>query len=278
VLPQIPGFYSKPMVRSPSTRETGDLASSGLPFTVLPPLDWQPNFIDRLEIAEKPGKQSLHDQGFYYCLDFSSVFAASVLRAIAAPCQTVVDVCASPGGKSIFAWRQLHPETLICNDAIGKRMGALVSNLKRCQVPGQPMNLDSKYLVADLRQSADVVIVDAPCTGQSLLAKHLKNPGCFHPININKNANRQKRILANSAQIVAPQGYLAYMTCAYSPAENEAVSTWFLEKFPQFQAIAIPHLNDYQSQLTEIPSYRIFPHTRLGAGAFTALFQNTKTG
>jgi 16S rRNA C967 or C1407 C5-methylase (RsmB/RsmF family) len=126
--------------------------------------------------------------------------------------------------------------------------------------------------------SSNLVLVDAPCTGQSLLAKGEKAPGCFHPTAINKSANRQKRIIANSAQLVAPQGYLAYMTCTYSPEENEQVCEWFLSRFPQFQAIKINHLEEYQSHLTTIPCYRLFPQHRLGAGTFTVLFQNTDEG
>ena len=95
---------------------------------------------------------------------------------------------------------------------------------------------------------------------------------------INKNANRQKRIIANSAQIVAPQGYLAYITCTYSLEENEQVCEWFLAKFPQFQPIVIPHLTAYQSHLSNIPCYRMWPQDGLGAGAFTVLFKNSTDG
>jgi 16S rRNA C967 or C1407 C5-methylase (RsmB/RsmF family) len=246
------------------------------PFGVELPLDWQPSFVDRLALDAKPGRHPLHNQGAFYCLDFSSVFAASVLLQIERPVATVLDMCAAPGGKSIFAWKALQPQSLVSNEVIGKRLGALTSNLKRCQVqPCFATTLDSSVLAAEIPQSADLVIVDAPCTGQSLLAKGEKNPGCFHPVNINKNANRQKRILANSAQIVAPQGFLAYMTCAYSPEENEQVTEWLLQKFPQFQPVEVPYLAAYQSHLTALPCYRMFPHTGLGAGAFTVLLQNT---
>lgn len=245
-----------------------------LPFAVEPALDWQPNFVDRLALGEKPGSHPLHQQGAFYCLDYSSVFAASVLLTINRPVQTLLDVCAAPGGKSLFAWRALQPERLISNEVIGKRLGALLSNLKRCHVdPATVCSLDSTILAAELPQAANVVLVDAPCTGQSLLAKGEANPGCFHPVNINKNSNRQKRILANSAQTVASGGFLAYMTCAYSSEENEQVCTWFLERFPQFQAVTVPALAAYQSHLTDLPCYRMFPQDRLGAGAFTALFQ-----
>lgn len=250
-----------------------------VPFTVEAPTPWQPAFVDRLSLGEKPGKHPLHEQGDFYCLDFSSVFAASVLLTIPQPVGLVFDMCASPGGKSVFAWKALQPELLISNEVIGKRLGMLISNLKRCQLsPCIVVNRDSSIFASSIPSSSDVVLVDAPCTGQSLLAKGEKAPGCFHPTAINKSANRQKRIIANSAQLVAPQGYLVYMTCTYSPEENEQVCEWFLSRFPQFEAVRVSHLDQYQSHLTEIPCYRIFPQNRLGAGAFTVLFQNTVVG
>ncbi|YAF94139.1 MAG: RsmB/NOP family class I SAM-dependent RNA methyltransferase [Nodularia sp. CChRGM 3473] len=250
-----------------------------LPFQVETPITWQPQFVDRLSLGEKPGKHLLHDQGYFYCLDFSSVFAASVLLAIPQSVRIIFDMCASPGGKSIFAWKALQPDLLICNEVIGKRLGMLISNLKRCQISYcTVVNRDSRIFAENIPLSSDLVIVDAPCTGQSLLAKGEKAPGCFHPTAINKSANRQKRIIANSAQIVAPQGYLAYMTCTYSPEENEQVCEWFLSRFPQFQAVRVIYLEQYQSHLTHIPCYRLFPQDQLGAGAFTVLFQNTAEG
>jgi 16S rRNA C967 or C1407 C5-methylase (RsmB/RsmF family) len=252
---------------------------SDLPFAVEPAIAWLPDFIDRLALGTKPGQTQLHQQGYFYCLDFSSVFAASTLLAIAKPVNLVVDLCAAPGGKSIFAWKALQPQLLISNEVIGKRLGMLMANLKRCQIqPAIIASLDSKILAQELPQTADVVFVDAPCSGQSLLAKGDKAIGCFHPVNINKNANRQKRILANASYLVAPQGYLAYMTCTYSSEENERVCEWFSEKFPDFEAIKVDHLLAYQSHLTDIPCYRMWPHNQLGAGAFTALFRNTVIG
>jgi 16S rRNA C967 or C1407 C5-methylase (RsmB/RsmF family) len=248
-----------------------------LPFAIEPPTSWQPDFVDRLSLGERPGQHPLHQAGYFYCLDFSSVFAASVLLRIDRPVELVVDMCASPGGKSVFAWRSLFPKRLLSNEVIGKRMGALVANLKRCQMHGAiALSRDSSVLAEAIPQTADLVLVDAPCTGQSLLAKGESAPGCFHPVTINKNANRQKRILANSAQLVAPQGYLAYMTCAYSLEENEQVSEWFLARFPHFKPLMVTHLEVYQSHLTSLPCYRMFPQSGLGAGAFTVLFQNAQ--
>jgi 16S rRNA C967 or C1407 C5-methylase (RsmB/RsmF family) len=248
-----------------------------LPFPVETAIAWQPPFVDRLSLEVRPGQYSLHDQGYYYCLDFSSVFAASTLLAIPQPMSFVLDLCAAPGGKSLFAWKTLQPKLLLSNEVIGKRVGMLISNLKRCGIhPAVVLSLDPQVMAQLIPETIQVVLVDAPCTGQSLLAKGGKAPGCFHPIAIKQNASRQKRILANAARLVAPQGYLAYMTCAFSLEENERVSQWFLNRFPQFQPVSISHLTAYQSHLSALPCYRIWPQDGLGAGAFTILMQNTE--
>ena len=83
-----------------------------LDWEVLPPLPWQPPFVDRLVDSVRPGQHPLHDRGDYYCLDFSSVFAASALQVIATPVEVAIDLCAAPGGKSLFCWRLLHPQRL----------------------------------------------------------------------------------------------------------------------------------------------------------------------
>jgi 16S rRNA C967 or C1407 C5-methylase (RsmB/RsmF family) len=249
------------------------------PFSTIAPLPWQPKFVDRVALNTQPGKDPRHDRGEFYCLDFSSIFAASSLLAIKTPIEVIFDMCAAPGGKSVFAWRLFQPKHTIANEVIGKRLGMLISNFNRCQIyPSSIFHADPSIVAESFKSSSDLVLVDAPCSGQSLLAKGMKAPGCFHPATINQNANRQKRIMANAAQIVAPDGYLAYTTCTYSPAENEGVCEWFLKKFPHFQTVELPHLNDYRSRLTHLPGYRLFPQSELGAGAFTMLFHNTAPG
>lgn len=246
-----------------------------LPFAPEPPLPWQPAWIDRLDPATRPGKHPLHDQGYFYCLDFSSVFAASVLSQVPQPTPTVLDLCAAPGGKSLFAWRMLRPQQLWCNEVVRKRERILIANLKRCgAISALVFNLDPAVFAEHLPAAADLVLVDAPCSGQSLLAKGETALGCFHPVNINKNANRQRRILANAAGTVAGGGHLAYMTCTFSPEENEQVCEWFLEKFPHFEPVTVPSLEAYQSPLADWPCYRLWPQSGLGAGSFTALFRS----
>ncbi|MCS6960681.1 MAG: RsmB/NOP family class I SAM-dependent RNA methyltransferase [Pseudanabaenaceae cyanobacterium SKYGB_i_bin29] len=244
------------------------------PFPCLTPFPWQPSFTDRLPVDSRPGKHQLHDQGYYYCLDLSSIFAASVLMAIPEKVEVVFDLCAAPGGKAIFAWRLWQPQMLYVNEVIAKRSWVLAANLKRCRISNYyVLQSDVEFVASKYAEQGEVVIVDAPCTGQSLLAKQQKNEGCFHPTMITRNAQRQRRILANAAKIVQKGGYLAYMTCTYSPEENEENVAWFLQRFPHFQAQVVHHLAEYQSHLTPIPCYRLMPQSYIGAGAFTVLLK-----
>lgn len=250
-----------------------------LPFETLPPLSWQPPFVDRLAVGARPGSHPLHEAGAYYVLDFSSVFAASTLLDLAGPTDVVLDLCAAPGGKSVFAWRVLRPARLLSNEVVGKRLGGLIANLRRCGVADATvLHAEPRLLAERLPRTAQVVIVDAPCTGQSLLAKGDPAPGCFFPSTINGCANRQRAILAQAAALVAPGGWLAYMTCTYSPEEDEDVGAWLLKRFPQFAPVPVPRLASSQSHLADWPCYRLWPQSGLGAGAFTALFQNQDEG
>lgn len=247
-----------------------------LPWAALPPLPWQPPFVDRLAPGTRPGQHPLHEAGHFYCLDFSSVVASSVMLAIAPAPQMVIDLCAAPGGKSLFSWAAFQPSVLLCNEVVRKRVKILIANLKRCGVTtARVMNLDPAAIAEPLAHSADLVIVDAPCSGQSLLAKGQKVPGCFHPVTLSRNAKRQKRILANAAALVCPGGHLAYMTCTYAPEENEQVGSWFLKQFPEFEAVAVAHLAALRSPLADWPCYRLWPHMGLGAGSFAALFRRS---
>ncbi|NMC63696.1 MAG: RsmB/NOP family class I SAM-dependent RNA methyltransferase [SAR324 cluster bacterium] len=246
------------------------------PFNSKPPFSWQPPFVTRVDRNEQPGKHLLHAEGAFYCLDMASVFMAMPFLNIERNLQCVVDVCASPGGKSLLAWKFLQPELLIANENIGKRTAALISNIKRCQIDSCVVtNNDSKILGEALETCADLVIVDAPCSGQSLMAKGEKTASCFHPVTINKCAMRQRRIIANSAQMVAPGGFLVYMTCTFSREENEDILEWFLKKHSDFQACEVLSLAGFESDLADFPCYRLWPQRLEGAGGFTSLLQRS---
>lgn len=245
------------------------------PFRSLPPAPWQPDWVDHVEPLQNPGRHPLHEGGAYYCLDLSSVFAGGVLSQLPSSPSLVVDCCASPGGKAILADRALAPQLLVANEVIGKRLPALISNLERCvRSPWQVVSAEVEKLAEALGAAADLVLVDAPCSGQSLVARGQEAPGAFHPATINLNVNRQRRILAGAARLVRPGGHLVYSTCTFSPRENEGNVSWFLRKHPTFRALpSAVHADHQVPDQDGIPTYRLLPHQGWGAGGFVALLQ-----
>jgi 16S rRNA C967 or C1407 C5-methylase (RsmB/RsmF family) len=242
----------------------------------LPRLAWQPPMIDRLAPGQRPGQTDLHAEGAFYCLDPSSVFCASVLSAIDQPVARMIDLCAAPGGKAIVGWSVLRPAELIANEVIGKRLGSLISNLQRCRLTGTLVtSVDPSRIAMAWPQTADVVLVDAPCSGQSLSVRGKPVAGAFHPATINLNANRQRRILAAAVPMLAPGGYLAYMTCTFSLKENERNVAWLLEQQPTLESVEVPDLAPYRSSHSDHFTYRLWPQSGVGSGGFTALLRST---
>lgn len=239
----------------------------------LDPAPWQPVWIDRVTRVAGFGHHPWHLAGQCYGFDLSSTFTASVMLGLKENPRTIIDVCAAPGGKSLFAARAFRPDRLISNEVIGKRQPLLRGNLNRCGVNAEVTRLDPEKLADQFEFAADLVLVDAPCSGQSLPAKGIENPGCFHPINIKKNTGRQRRILAAAARMVAPGGALFYSTCTFAPEENEKVLNWLMDKNTGWQAVASNAHAGHASPLVEWPCYRLYPQTGWGAGGFAALLR-----
>lgn len=250
-----------------------------VPFRLEPSQPWQPAFVDRLSRDQRPGRHPLHEAGAYYCLTFSSVFEATVFSIVPPEPELVLDLCAAPGGKSVMAWRMLRPRMLVANEVIRKRTAQLIGNFRRCSIaPAAVTALDTSVVAERVGAAADLVIVDAPCSGQSLMAKGKQVSAPFHSHVINHNRNRQRRILGNAAKLVKPGGWLAYITCTYATKENEGNVAWFRERFPEFHPEAVPALAGFQSHLAEFPCYRMWPQDGLGAGGFAALLRRDEDG
>jgi 16S rRNA C967 or C1407 C5-methylase (RsmB/RsmF family) len=229
-----------------------------------------------LRRGERVGGRAPFVAGDCYALDLSSVLGGSAMLATAeaGPSPRVVDACASPGGKSILAARWLAPSLLLANEFVLKRLGPLRHNLKRCRVAGAYTQSLAVDRLAEIAPGAfDLALVDAPCSGQSLLAKGTENPGCFHPSTVKGNARRQARILAAAADTVRSGGHLLYTTCTFSLRENEDLVRRFLESRADFATVAVAPLERHRSRHADFPCYRFYPHRDEGAGGFAALLR-----
>ena len=238
------------------------------------PPAWLPKQCVALSEGSRVGSSVAHQAGDLYAFDLSSAFVLAGLSEVRPPCEAIFDMCSAPGGKAIGAWAILQPQQLICNEVIGKRHGALWSNLKRCRIaPVSVLQLDPGLCAEQHPESADLVIVDAPCSGQSLIRKDHLQAGAFHKHTVHTNSKRQRRILINSWKIVKPGGFLLYSTCTFSPEENEKVLEWLCKQDDRCQVREVPIVADYRSKLSELPCYRLLPQHNQGAGAFFALLR-----
>lgn len=238
-------------------------------------LAWQPSFVERISDSSfKAQKHPLYFKGAYYSLDFSSVFAASAMLAIETPPRRILDMCSSPGGKAIFAYRAFKPELLLCNEIIKKRITTLIGNLHRCKCESSYVWCsDPSVYARKFKETFDFIICDAPCSGQSLMAKGDDAPDAFVPNSIDMNVGRQRRILGTSYHSLLPGGHILYATCTFTPKENERVIEWFTRTHPDMEVVDVKLLSEFQSKFSDFPSYRMYPHQGLGAGAFVCLLR-----
>lgn len=245
-------------------------------FPKAPPMEWQPEWLWRMPDHFQPNRHPLHEEGAFYMVDYSSALAASLLlyaaeRLSGRPIH-VLDLCAAPGGKAIFASKAFEPEVLIANETQRPRVDTLIRNFVRCGIPNAAVwSMDPSVWGNKHRDSFDVVIVDAPCSGQSLLAKGMNAPGCWEPDTIEMNVGRQRRIMGHAVKCLRPGGFLLYSTCTFSRKENEKIVEWAVGLREGLEAVEVPALAFVRSNQSELPCYRVYPQMGYGAGAFMAL-------
>lgn len=224
---------------------------------------------------DTPGSHHDYSEGYYYPLDLSSVWETAPLALLDSP-RRCLDMCSAPGGKSILAQARLHPALHISNEIHPKRLGIMRHNLSRCgfgKIYTQRLRPDQWSEAAP--ECFDLVLVDAPCSGHSMLAKGIPNPGCFHTSTISGNAKRQRGILLCALKTLVPGGHLLYTTCTYAPEENEKTVAWLLKRRTDMQAVNVPALASFQVPGMDFPCYRLLPMVGFGAGGFTCLLERT---
>lgn len=241
--------------------------SEPLPFETRP-VPWHPH--GRIVLGDtRPGSHLEFAAGMYYVQDAGSLLALSLLDA--RPGEWICDLCASPGGKSTAILDALEGQGwLLCNEAVHSRLGPLEFNLaKYGHVRYVLAQLDPADLARRLGGIFDAVLVDAPCSGQSLVSRGKQTESSFSDQTIQHCAARQSRILQSAAQLVRPGGRLVYSTCTMAFAENEGRVASFLASDRQWDWSPSERLAPWRSEFGEA-CYRIWPHRHECGGAFAA--------
>jgi 16S rRNA (cytosine967-C5)-methyltransferase len=176
-------------------------------------------------------------EGLFEVQDEGSQLIA--LACDARPGEVVVDACAGAGGKTLaLAAGMQNKGRLVACDRDSRRLEELRPRARRAGVhnwEARAVPESSDARIADLRGAADVVLVDAPCSGLGALRRNPDARWRLDEREVDSFPPRQREILERYAALVKPGGRLLYATCSINQRENEQVRAWFLSAHPEFE-------------------------------------------
>ncbi len=222
-------------------------------------------YIDNLKL----GKHPLHCAGAFYVQDPSAMFTINSLNFKGN--EVVLDLCASPGGKSIQIANRIPNGVLVSNEIIKSRAQILYSNIERMGLDNVIVaNDDPKNIATAYVNEFDVCLVDAPCSGEGMFRRGEDVVKEWNENLPNMCSVRQLEILEQANVCLKENGYLIYSTCTYSLEENENVISKFLSQH-DYELINI----DFPfSRGVDMPeAVRLYPHEVKGEGQFVALLK-----
>ncbi len=217
--------------------------------------------------------------GVYYVQESSSMFLEqAVKQTITKSDLKVLDLCAAPGGKSTHLAALLPKDSLlVSNDVIRSRGQILSENLKKWGTPNVVVTNNDPHDFQRLPRFFDLVVIDAPCSGEGLFRRDENAVHEWSPDNAQLCAQRQQRILADVWPTLKEGGILIYSTCTFNPAENEENIKW-LSEFSDIEPVSLKINDQWGVTITDaggFPCYRFYPHKVSGEGFFMAVVRKT---
>lgn len=179
-------------------------------------------------IKKVPG----YRQGYFTVQDESSMCA--VRAAGIKPGNTVIDVCAAPGGKTTCAAEYMNGEgTIYSMDISEDKLELIEENVDRLGFTNVNISCHDATLSLDNMQ-ADVVIADVPCSGLGIIGRKNDIKYRLTKEQLEELVSLQRRILDVVSGYVKKGGRLLFSTCTINPDENQENVKWFLEKYKDF--------------------------------------------
>jgi 16S rRNA (cytosine967-C5)-methyltransferase len=212
-------------------------------------------------------------QGWYQVQDEASMLIAHCLSP--RPGETLLDVCAAPGGKTTqmaaltgnqarITAIDLHPQRLHLVEQGAARLGC-TGIVTRCW----DLTTAPPFLAPG---SCDGVLVDAPCSGLGVLRRNPEARWRLHPADITLLAERQAAILKQAAPLVKPGGRLLYAVCTTTPEETDRQVAAFLSAHRDFclEPLATTVPQEWHELLDTHGCLRSWPHRHGLDGFFAA--------
>lgn len=197
---------------------------------------------DGIRLGEPGGVHA--DPGFaageYLAADEGAQLIPPLLSPAAG--ETLLDACASPGGKATHLAALSGGRAQIVATDLPGRLRALEETVSRLQVPGLTVRAHdfSRGPLPGKAGRFDKVLVDAPCTGMGVIRRNPDAKWRFSPSDPGRLARLQGAILRNAWESVRPGGLLVYCTCTVLREENEQVIESFLRERPEADPVRDP--------------------------------------
>ena len=229
-----------------------------------------------------PGYLPCHHAGMIYMQDPSAMATVHAVKIEKGSC--ILDSCSAPGGKTTQLVALAGEEGIVvANEYEAKRCRILLGNVERMGCRNTVVvNLDTAVIAETYPQKFDIVLCDAPCSGEGMFRKNSLAVDEWSLANVDMCADRQREILENVAKCVKCGGKLIYSTCTFSLEENEMNVKWFLDTHPDFELCDVEQdlknvtsdgicLEGCQVDMTKCR--RFYPHKAKGEGQFIAVFE-----
>ncbi len=221
--------------------------------------------------------------GSYYVQEASSMFLEQAfLQAVdQTKALNVLDLCAAPGGKSTHLLSLMNKDSLlVSNEVIRTRANILSENIQKWGYSNAVVTSNDPHDFERLKNFFDVMVVDAPCSGEGLFRKDANAMNEWSPDNVALCSKRQRRILSDVWPALKQGGILIYSTCTYNEAENEDNLAWLKEEQGvEFIPLQLdPSWNVEQTAKDNVMGYRFFPHKVKGEGFFLSVMRKTNGG
>lgn len=216
--------------------------------------------------------------GAYYVQEAGSMFVERIFRQLFEPDTPlrILDLCAAPGGKTTLLSTLVGASGLVvANEVIRQRAGTLVDNVRKWGIGNTLVTNNDPSHFASLRHYFDLVLVDAPCSGEGMFRK---TPGArteWSEANVKLCAARGRRILGDVWEALRPGGILVYSTCTFNVQENEETVERLASEYDcePVDVTADPAWGIVQGEAAGMATFRFFPHRVQSEGFFAAVLR-----
>ncbi len=187
----------------------------------------------RLNGAGRVDRLDGYEDGAWWVQDFAATLPALLIGDVSG--KTVFDLCAAPGGKT--AQLASAGAQVIAVDVSEARIERLRENLERLKLNVTIMQSDVMEL--DEADTADAVLLDAPCSATGTIRRHPDIPHLKFKGDIRKLTDLQSKMLRKASELVRPGGLLVYCVCSLQSDEAEKQIQKFLKTQPEFERAPI---------------------------------------